>query len=199
MAYRSFTAKQIHETLGLHIQRVTLFQDLLITPVAPSPRLQLVLATSLKMAITTEKAVSEYLVSPILTDIKINNPSIELFSGEQLNVDSTRNLNGEIDFLFTKTPNFLAIEAPVFSIAEAKIGLIDKAIPQATAQMYGARLFNEMEGHPLDSIFGAVTDGKTWRFLKLENEILFVDENILYIDNLPLLLGTLQWIVDFYA
>ena len=106
MAYRTFTAKQIHETLGLTVQRIALFQDVPILPVAPSPRLQLVLATSLKMAITTEKAVSEYLVSPILTDIKIGNPSIELFSGEQLNVDKARNLNGEIDFLFTKTPNF---------------------------------------------------------------------------------------------
>lgn len=198
MAYRTFTAKQIHEILGLTIQRLALFQNMTVPTVTPSARLQLVLETSLKMAITTEKAVSEYLVSPILTDIKINNPSIELFSGEQLNVDKERNLNGEIDFLFTRTPNFLAIEAPVFSITEAKIGLIDKAIPQAAAQMYGARLFNEMEGYPLEIVYGAVTDGKTWRFLKLQNQILFIDENILYLDNLPLLLGTLQYIVDFY-
>lgn len=45
-----------------------------------------------------------------------------------MNVDSSRNLNGEIDFLFTKANKTLRI-------TEAKIGLIDKGIPQATAQI----------------------------------------------------------------
>jgi hypothetical protein len=66
------------------------------------------------MAITTEKAVCEYLISPILTEIQLRNEGIVLFSGEQLNVDKKLNLNGEIDFLFTKATNHLSIESPIF-------------------------------------------------------------------------------------
>jgi hypothetical protein len=107
-------------------------------------------------------------------------------------------LNGEIDFLFTKASHSLGIEAPILCITEAKIGLIDRGIPQAAAQMYAVRLFNEKEGKSLKTVYGAVTDGKTWRFLKLENQTLYTDLTIYYLDNLPLLLGTLQWIIDFY-
>ena len=133
-----------------------------------------------------------------MTEIQLRNKGIILFSGEQLNVDNSRNLNGEIDFLFTKTNNFLEIECPILCITQAKIGLINKGIPQAAAQMYGVRLFNEREGKPTPITYGAVTDGKTWRFLKLKEQTLYTDLNIYYLYNLPLLLGVLQWIIDFY-
>jgi hypothetical protein len=77
--------------------------------------------------------------------------------------------------------------------------LIDKGIPQAAAQMFAVRLFNEKEGKAIKIVYAAVTDGKTWRFLKLEDDVLYTDLEILYLDNLPLLLGTLQWIIDFYS
>jgi hypothetical protein len=198
MAYKKYTSKKITENLGLQRQPIHLFDKALIPIMQPSLRLNLALELATQMSITTEKAVCEYIVSPILSEIKILNKHIDLFSGEQLNVDTSRNLNGEIDFLFTKVPHFLAIEAPILCITEAKIGFIDKAIPQAAAQMYAARLFNEQEGKPIRIIYGAVTDGKTWRFLKLEEQILYTDLTILYLDNVPLLLGTLQWVIDFY-
>lgn len=198
MAYRKYTSQKIRTELGLELEQEKMFINQKIDLIKPSQRLELVLETANQMALTTEKAVCEHLVSPILTEIQLRNKGIILFSGEQLNVDSSRNLNGEIDFLFTKTKNFLAIESPILCITEAKIGLIDKGIPQAAAQMYAVRLFNEKEGKPLKTVYGAVTDGKTWRFLKLEEQILYTDLEILYLDNLPLLLGTLQWIIDFY-
>jgi hypothetical protein len=198
MAYRKYTAKKIKSELALELKQVELFANTKIAVVEASLRLQENLRISREMALTTEKAVCEHLISPILTEIQLRNKGIILFSGEQLNVDSSRNLNGEIDFLFTQTSNFLEIESPILCITEAKIGLIDKGIPQAAAQMYGVRLFNEREGKPTPISYGAVTDGKTWRFLKLEEQILYTDLEILYLDNLPLLLGTLQWIIDFY-
>jgi hypothetical protein len=198
MAYRKYTSKKIKSELNLDLEQEKMFVNQKIDLVKPSQRLELILETANEMALTTEKAVCEHLVSPILTEIQLRNKGIILFSGEQLNVDSSRNLNGEIDFLFTQTTNFLEIESPILCITEAKIGLIDKGIPQAAAQMYGVRLFNEREGKPTPISYGAVTDGKTWRFLKLKGQILYTDTQILYLDNLPLLLGTLQWIIDFY-
>jgi hypothetical protein len=196
MAYRKYTAPKIKSDLDL--KQSDLFSNLKLPIVEASRRLLETLEVSQKMAITTEKAVCEQLVAPILTEIKLQNEDVVLFSGEQLNVDKRRNLNGEIDFLFAKTANYLTIESPILCITEAKIGLIDKGIPQAAAQMFAVRLFNEKEKKTTPIIYGAVTDGRTWRFLKLEKQILHTDLKIVHLDNLPLLLGTLQWIIDFY-
>lgn len=199
MAYKKYTAKEVDELLLLKLVEVDLFENQAIQLQTPSLRLSLNIEMAREMAITTKKAVSEYLVSPILSEIKIANKNkVTLFSGEQINVDRTRNLNGEVDFFFTKKTHSFGMKSPILCIAEAKIGLIDKGIPQAAAQMYAARLKNEQEGKPIPVIYGAVTDGKTWRFLKLEEQTLYTDYNILYLDNLQLLLGTLQWVIDFY-
>jgi hypothetical protein len=199
MAYKKYTGVEIKDLLGLQLESTKLFDDAQIKNMNPTTRLLLSLEMSQEMALTTEKAVSEYLVSPILAEVKIaNSKKITLFSGEQLNVDRGRNLNGEIDFFFAKTTHALAKKAPILCIVEAKIGLIDTGIPQAAAQMYAARIKNEEEGSNIRIIYGAVTDGKTWRFLKLEGQVLYTDLTILYISNVPLLLGTLQWVIDFY-
>lgn len=199
MAYKKYTSKEIDELLGLQVIKAKLFEGKSMTVVTASQRLLLNLEAAEKLNLSTEKAVCEAIISPVLTEIKFNNEDkIDFYSGEQLNVDRHRNLNGEIDFLFTKVTKTLSIKAPIFCIVEAKIGLIDRGIPQAAAQMYAARLKNEQEGKPIPIIYGAVTDGKTWRFLRLEEQTLYTDLTILYLDNLPLLLGTLQWVIDFY-
>jgi hypothetical protein len=199
MAYRKYTDKKLQEKLHLRRQKIDLFGRQTVSLVQASDWLKNTLQIAKRLNLTTEKAVCEALVAPILTEIKIlNEESIDLYSGEQVNVDATLDLNGEIDFLFTKSINTLSIQAPILCITEAKIGLIDKGIPQAAAQMYAVRLFNEKEGKTLKTVYGAVTDGNTWRFLKLEENILYTDLEIKYLDNLPLLLGTLQWVIDFY-
>ncbi len=198
MAYRKYTASKIKSELGLDFKQSDLFQNQVLPLVEASRRLLETLDVSQKMAITTEKAVCEQLVAPILTEIKLQNEGIVLFSGEQLNVDKHKNLNGEVDFLFAKTSNYLTVESPILCITEAKIGLIDKGIPQAAAQMYAVQLFNEKAKEPTPIVYGAVTDGRTWRFLKLESSMLYTDLKIIHLDNLPLLLGTLQWVIDFY-
>lgn len=200
MAYKKYNQQLLKDLLGLEIEKVRLFEGLQIKKVQCSQRLSLSLAMAEEMPINTEKAVCEYLISPVLSEMKMQNKTkVELHSGESLNVDKDRNLNGEVDFLLTKGVNSLEVQTPIFCITEAKIGLIDKGIPQAAAQMYAARLKNEQEGKPINIIYGAVTDGKTWRFMKLEKQIIYTDLTILYLDNLPLLLGTLQWVIDFYT
>jgi len=199
MVYKKYNKKKIKDILNLRVRKINLFEGVTVPKIQMSQRLILNMEAAQFLNLTTEKAVCEHLVSPVLTEICLSNEDVvDFYSGEQRNVDSSRDLNGEIDFLFSKASESLGFEAPILCITEAKIGLIDKGIPQAAAQMYGVRLFNEKEGKPLKIVYGAVTDGKTWRFLKLEDDILYTDIIIYYLDNLPLLLGTLQWIIDFY-
>jgi hypothetical protein len=200
MSYRKFHIEDLQTKLGVHQTTDELFKNIIINLVQPSNLLVDTLASKSQMMITTEKAVCEHWVSPILSEIKLRNAdTIELYSGEQLNVDTKKGLNGEIDFIFSKSPKSYSIQAPVFCITEAKIGRLDKALPQAIAQMCGASLFNEQKGKMLPFIYGAVTDGKTWQFILLQNQIAYVDTNTFYLADLPKLLGVLQYIVNLYA
>lgn len=58
--------------------------------------------------------------------------------------------------------------------------------------MVGARMFNEREGSTVDTIFGGVTTGEIWQFLKLEADRFTIDSARYYVDNLELLLGALD-------
>jgi hypothetical protein len=58
---------------------------------------------------------------------------------------------------------------------------------QCAAQMMGARIFNQSENQPIETIFGCVT-----------NEIL-IDAKKYFLDNLEQILGVLQAIIDFYS
>jgi len=64
--------------------------------------------------------------------------------------------------------------------------------------MLAARIFNERKGNNIKIIYGAVTNGFIWQFLKLENQTLFIDSQRYGTANLPQLLGAIQKIYDFY-
>jgi hypothetical protein len=64
--------------------------------------------------------------------------------------------------------------------------------------MYAAKLFNEQKNEPYKIIYGAVTDGYQWVFLRLEDNLLLIDSERYYRQDLARLLGALQTIADFY-
>ena len=55
----------------------------------------------------------------------------------------------------------------MFTVVEAKKGDIESGFPQCIAQMIAAEMFNLKDGTVLSAIYGAVTTGDVWRFLKL--------------------------------
>ena len=54
--------------------------------------------------------------------------------------------------------------------------------------MIGAQIFNELEGNEIKTIFGCVTTGEDWQFLKLESNIINIDVKRYYIDNVEKIL-----------
>lgn len=66
---------------------------------------------------------------------------------------------------------------------------------QAAAQLLGARKLNERQGYHYKTLFGCATTGIEWRFLKLEDNLMIIDEHTYLINELPELLGILQAIV----
>lgn len=199
MAYRDFHMEDLEEKFNIEEKIIELFNPSKIKHIEPSKKLREDLTDARLITLSTEKALSERMVSPILAEMKkLNDDFLQIFSGEIIKADSSIGLNGEIDFLFSKTPETTKPKNPIFCITEAKIGLIDKAFPQAIAQMIGVRLFNKNKNHELAAVHGSVTDGKSWRFLKLEGNNIYIDKNEFATNELPLLLGVLQEIINFY-
>jgi len=75
----------------------------------------------LALAIDTEKARSEFIIAPILIELRsILADGFGLFSGVEFDVDASRGLNGFCDFIPTRSRIQSVITAPVLAIAEAK-------------------------------------------------------------------------------
>ena len=199
MAYSSFNKlKKVTEVFGLTLKRENIFEIKDIQPVMPSQLLLDNLAISDYLGFFTEKERSERLVHPILAEIAVNNRNqITFYSGQEINVDTKRGLSGECDYLMSlgkKVIDF--VQTPVFSVVEAKKQDIEHGVAQCTAQMIGARLYNEQDNIHLPYLYGATTEGQKWRFIKLEGNTLTINEDYYTTHNLPLLLGFLQTIVE---
>ncbi len=199
MAYRDFKTIDLQEKFGIVNAQTKLFPD--IKHVEPSSLLVQILERNRQStSLRTEKAVSEALIAPILMEVlEHNQKKVTLFSGENLVADKSLGLNGELDFLFLKAPYALDIAAPIINITEAKLDrALIKAMNQCAAQMIGAQLFNKTHKYEQNIIYGAVTDGYEWRFVRLEDKTLTLDKDQYNSANLPQLLGVLQTIIDFY-
>jgi hypothetical protein len=149
--------------------------------------------TPLALAINTEKSRSEMIIAPILIEFKKHfNSKISLFSGVDFNVDASQGLNGTCDFLISRSPEQLFVKAPVITIVEAKKENLNAGIGQCVASMLAARLFNEREENEIPIIYGAVTTGNIWKFIKLQGQVVDIDLSEYFIGNLSKILGILS-------
>ncbi len=192
MAYSDFTIDRVRNELGITLDfSASLFDE--VSPVAASDWLVDTLALMAPMAMAnTEKARSEFMVAPILGElVKRLDYGIFVFSGKDFNVDSDRGLAGYCDFLVSRSPESISIQAPVCTIVEAKKEDINGGIAQCIAEMVAAQIFNERKGAAIDRIYGVVTSGMAWRFLVLEETVARIDRLEYYVSQVDKILGIL--------
>ncbi len=151
----------------------------------------------LAISINTEKARSEFIIAPILAEIrKMFNKKISLFSGIEFNVDKAKDLVGFCDFMISNSPEQFFLKAPVIAIVEAKNANIMNGLGQCAAEMVASKIFNETEGIVLQKIYGVITSGNIWKFLKLENNIVYIDVDDYVIKELPVIIGILCSMIE---
>jgi len=193
MAYSDFKLKELVKQFDLTLkENQDLFAD--ISEVESSEILKVALKENAALAvdINTEKARSELIIAPILLEVRRQlNYQIGLFSGSEFNVAPEKGLNGTCDFLMSLSAERLFISAPVITLVEAKKEDIKAGLGQCAAEMLAAQLFNEEEGNQIPIIYGAVTSGTVWRFLKLEGNIVSIDAIEYYLTEIGKILGIL--------
>jgi hypothetical protein len=185
MSYEEFTLEQINSDFGLTIEEnINLFTDNRDVQLDEYFLRYLQNNIPLAVAIATEKAKSEMIIAPILIELRrMLNNQISLFSGVKFNVDNTRGLNGFCDFLVSRSRQQTFIKSPVIAIVEAKNDNLKNGYAQCMAEMVAARIFNERDGKEMENLFGVVTNGNQWKFLKLNGDVIYIDRSDYYIIN----------------
>ena len=114
MSYSDFTMDDLKQKLGLRFT-----QDVSLFPTPPTHAISAALQTyldtykPLALAIDTEKARSEYIVAPLLGELKITHRNrISLFSGIEFNVDKNQGLNGRCDFILSLSDDQYSLTTP---------------------------------------------------------------------------------------
>ncbi|MCB1777791.1 MAG: hypothetical protein KDI50_10175 [Candidatus Competibacteraceae bacterium] len=192
MSYSNFKNLQIiKQKFDVGIKSAdSLFTD--VEDINPSLLLTQLLQENVPLAlnINTEKARSEFIIAPVLMEVRrLFKQQVSLFSGTDFSVDETLDLNGYCDFILSASPDQVFIEAPVVCVVEAKNENIKAGYPQCIAEMVAARTFNEQQRRPLRSILGVVTTGSNWRFLRLEDRVVWVDFDEYLISRIARILG----------
>lgn len=197
MAYSDFTLATLAEQFGISTRRVSIFSK--ITPVETGTIVTEALEDLKTLQIRSEKAKSEWIVVPILRELrKRNDQYFTIYSGEILNADKENGLLGECDFILAKDTQTVDINYPIIQIVEAKKHDVEIGIPQCMAQLLGAKVFNEKKGTPVSKIYGCVTTGDDWLFMYLEGNVVCVDNKRYYLAEIETILGVFQHIIDFY-
>lgn len=197
MSYTDFDISKVETALLIEVivQKI----NWQFSPVAPSEWLLKSLEKGEKNVFISEKARSEFIVAPILLAAQeLLEDQIQIFSGQSLNVDANLGLTGECDFILSKTKPAPILKSPIFALVEAKKNDIDLGLGQCIAQMFAARIFNQKSGNNYRTIFGCVTTGEDWQFLKLEENLAIVDGERFYLSEVENILGVFKAIFDFY-
>jgi hypothetical protein len=197
MAFPNFTFPQVEQALGLTLADADLFSQ--IAPVAIRPDLfALVIdGANLASAINTEKARSEFVIAPVLFELRRLHPGrLGLFSGVELDADAARGLNGICDFLITRSPRQHVISAPLITIIEAKNDNLRSGLGQCIASMCAAQMLNQAAAAAVETVYGAVTTGTAWKFLRLRASDVTLDLTEHHIESLGKIMAILGHMVE---
>jgi hypothetical protein len=188
MSYGEYNLNSLRRTFGLKVRDELLFEP--IGTLEPSQWLVESLANGQDLAVTSEKARGEFIVAPVLMACRVLlGHDLRIFSGARLDIDPDRGLKGECDFILARSESSLVLQAPLMVLLEAKKNDIEEGLGQCAAQMFGARLYNEQEGKAVPSVYGCVTTGEAWQFLKLTGNDLLIHPGRLPIQEL----GKILW------
>lgn len=177
MPYSDFTIRQVQKTFQLQIvEQLGTFSAIPAKPISDYLTVTLQENIPLAVSINTEKARSELIISNILVEVrKAFDRQISFFSGIEFNVDKEKSLAGFCDFIISLSAEQLFIKAPAIAVVEAKNENNMSGLGQCMAEMIAVRLFNEQEGNSIPNVYGCVTSGINWKFLKLDGDTVHVD------------------------
>lgn len=190
ISYSAFSLDLVRRRFALEIVLQKFFAE--NAPIRPTELLRASLGRAAAVALISEKARSEFIVAPILLELKeLLHNTISIYSGVRLDVAPQEGLQGVCDFIVSKTPPLPTLQVPLIMMVEAKKNDIEEGLGQCAAEMVAAQRFNRQEDPQSSTVYGCVTTGELWQFLKLSDRILQIDPEKIYIEHVDRILGML--------
>ena len=194
MEYTDFDVATVETRFQVQLVPGEVFPALVAVP-APTWLTDLLARTS-QLLVESEKARNEFIIAPILVAVReMSGNRVAIFSGERFDVDPAEGLGGECGFLLTLSAAVPILRAPVITVVEAKWQDIAGGLGQCAAQMIAARRFDLRHGRPVERVYGCVTTGELWQFLRLEGTSVTYDTHRYHLQNLDQVLAALLSIV----
>lgn len=198
MPYSQFTTiRKAKEAFNLMTVEGDRFLPIL-EPIAPSEVLAGTLQETLPIVATSgsKKARSEGIIYPVLLEVRrILERKVSLFSGEEFAIEEAIDLNGVCDFILTRSSEVLEIEAPAVVIVEAKKTDLKTGLGQCMAEMVAAQRFNQAKEKAIATIYGSVSNGIQWQFLKLEQQTVTIDLTVYPLPPVEQILSFFVWML----
>lgn len=119
-----------------------------------------------------------------------------IYSGQRLTGDPALGLDGECDFIIAAGAGLPVMAAPLVTVVEAKRQDMELGAGQCVAEMVALRLFNERAGDGARPVFGCVTTGETWQFLRLDGSVVTFDADRYYLTDVGLILAAVVAAVE---
>lgn len=197
MPYSQFTLSKVKRSFDLTTVEDTRFLPP-IEPIQPSPRLASQLEDlSWAVAVGSKKARSESIVYPVLQEVRrILQRQVSLFSGSEFNVAPELDLNGRVAFLLSRSSEQLTIEAPAVIVVEANKADLNEGLGQCIAELVAAQKFNQAMQNAIPTVYGCISSGTAWRFLKLEAQTVTIDLFDYPLPPVEQILGFLVWMMQ---
>lgn len=177
MAFGDFTYPEVISALGLTETSADLLGK--APPLPPTPEGVIVFgryAALARVGNSAEKAKSELVITPVLVEAWARfEEQLNFHSGCELVADPAAKLVGFCDFLVGRGPQLPRPVAPLFVVIEAKRDNIETGYGQCIASMVGLQRLNQKNGAGDRPVFGVISTGSVWRFLKLEGTTLTHD------------------------
>ena len=195
MNYNKFSFDRIKRRFNLNEVQKDLFEG--ITPVEPSEWLKETMEITADLPIKTEKARTEFILMPILLELrKRTDRMFTIYSGEYFNVEPREGLAGPSDIILSMGAESYSISSPVMSIVQAYKNNLDLGLGKCVAQMIAADIFNEREDNQITTIYGCVTTGEQWLFLRLEGDTIQIHPHRFFLNELTDIIGMFQSMLD---
>jgi hypothetical protein len=177
MSFQEFDLQKVQRDFGLTMDtNRSLFDAVQAIPISSGLAHFWDNVLPLGLSLITEKARSELLVAPLLAEVwHRSRRQVAVLSGVPLIVDEAVGLTGICDFLLCLSSNLYFVSAPVLVALEARQDSIPDGLGQCAAEMLAARRFNQRANKPLDPVYGCVTTGANWKFLRLAGGHLDID------------------------
>jgi hypothetical protein len=197
MPYSNFTIEKVQRDFQLEVSTGVFLTEL--PRLVPGEWLINLLGKSADFAATlgTEKARSELIIAPLLFELReLLDRQVSLFSGTDFTVAPELGLNGICDFLLTRSNSNIVIQAPALVVIEAKKGELNAGWGQCAAEMVAAQKFNRSREQEVSPLYGSVTTGTQWQFLRLIDQQLVIDVREYSLDPIDRILGILKWMLE---